>query len=141
MSRRIYVAAPLTLLAEARTMAARLTAAGHVVVSTWHAGEPTIAEEAGLSLDAQTQIATQCLGEIERADALVLLYGGPTDRHGSFLETGYALGRWLPVVAVRTSDFALPTILLRHPYVIHTDGDLESLGSQGVARALKEACR
>lgn len=113
MSRRIYVAAPLTLLAEARTMAERLIAAGHVVVSTWHVGSPTVAQEAGMDAADRMDLADTCVDEIYSSDALVLLYGPLTSRHGSVFEAGLAAGSGIRVFAVpATPDAVLPTILL-----------------------------
>lgn len=138
---KVYIAASLFLLPYAKHLAEGLLGQGIEVVSTWHGGEPTPAQERGMDPTERTALAQQCFAEIDSADALVLLYGGPTDRHGSFLETGYALGLGLPVVAVRTGAFALPTLLLQHPFVFHPEGELAWLGSEGVCRALREASK
>ena len=117
---RVYVAAPLPLLISARAVAGILARAGHVIVSTWHTGEPTIAIERTLSREEMGRIGGQCLDEVGDADALMLLYGPETTRSGSVLETGFALGRGLPVVAMPIgADASLPTMLLRARGVRH----------------------
>ena len=109
---RIYVAAPLHHLAEAKAMAARLTAAGQTIVSTWHAGEPTVAGEAGLTVPDYMAVADTCVSEVLASDTLVLLYGAETTRHGSVFECGIAYGDGMRIVTCAlTPDAVLPTIL------------------------------
>lgn len=117
---RLYVAAPLPLLVSARAVAEILARAGHVIVSTWHTGEPTVSMERALSRKNMGRIGNQCLDEVAGADALVLLYGPETTRSGSVLEAGFALGRGLPLIAVPIgADACLPTMLLRARGVRH----------------------
>lgn len=132
----VYIAASLQLLSSAKFLSWELAREGIEVVSTWHTGRPTIAEEKTMSVDDQRRLATRCLDEIYDADALVLLYNDG-DRKGSYLETGYAMGRGIPVVAVRTGAFPLPTLLLTHHSVVHAEVELEQLGPQGVAAYLR----
>lgn len=134
---RVYIAASLPLLSFAKILAEGLAEEDVEIVSTWHEGEPTIASEATMSADEAHDLAWGCVCEIDDADALVLLYDGG-NRKGSFLETGYALGRNKPVLAVRTGAFPLPTILLRHPDVAHAEGSLQLIGAEGVAAYLRE---
>ena len=138
---RIYIAATLPLLPFVKELADGLRAEGLEVVSSWHEGEPTIEAEGVMSVDRQTEIAAQCFGDIDKADALVLLFGEPTERHGSFVELGYALGRGKPTVAISAGLFPLPTILLLDGRVRCPSLDLASLGSDGVARHVREMLR
>ena len=65
-----------------------------VVVSSWHEGEPTIEAEERLGVRLQGgQNRGAVFPRIDKADALVLLFGSPTGSTGSFVELGYALGR------------------------------------------------
>lgn len=136
----VYIAAALPLLSFAKILAEGLAEEDIEVVSTWHEGEPTIEQERTMSATEAHDLAWGCLSEIDDADALVLLYDGG-DRKGSFVETGYALGRDKQVLAVRTGSFPLPTVLLRHPDVTHAEGSLQLIGAEGVAAYLREAGR
>jgi len=110
---RIYVAAPLPLIADARAMARRLASAGHRVTSSWHDGNPTVELEAAMTAPGRMALADACEGEVLASSALVLLYGPETTRHGSVFEAGIAYGVGLRVIAVATSERAvLPTALL-----------------------------
>lgn len=121
---RIYIAAPLPLLAHAQELATYLRRT-HTVVSTWHDGSPTVAQDTALSSADAAALASRCIAEVQSCDTLVLLYGPETTRHGSIFEAGVALGAGKRVVALNTgADAALPTILLKHPVVWH--GALES---------------
>ena len=138
---RIYIAAPLPLLDVAKSVAADLRKRGFAIVSTWHKGTPTVAIENAMGAEARHEIARQCAGEVFRADALVLLYGPETSRHGSILETGVALGRGLPVVPIAaTADAVLPTILLSAFLRCHRPAlSLDALGPDGVAYHVRKA--
>lgn len=138
---RVYIAAPLPLLPFVKVLAEGLRECGLEVVSTWHEGEPTIEAEERLGVRLQEEIAARCFREIDKADALALLFGSPTERHGSFVELGYALGKGKGVVAVAVGLFPLPTILLLDPRVKCLSLDLASLGSDGVARHVRTALR
>ena len=117
---RVYVAAPLPLIADARAMARRLVAAGHRVTSSWHDGNPTVEIEAAMAPADLMELADACEGEVLASSALVLLYGPETTRHGSVFEAGIACGVGLRVIAVATSERAvLPTALLWAGGVIH----------------------
>ena len=110
---RVYVAAPLPLIADARAMARRLVAAGHRVTSSWHDGNPTVELEAAMAVPDRMALADACVDEALASSALVLLYGPETTRHGSVFEAGVAYGVGLRVIAVATSERAvLPTALL-----------------------------
>jgi len=117
---RVYVAAPLPLIADARAMARRLATAGHRVTSSWHDGNPTVEIEAAMAPADLMELADTCVGEVLSSSALVLLYGPETTRHGSVFEAGIAYGVGLRVIAVATSERAvLPTALLWAGGVIH----------------------
>lgn len=110
---RVYVAAPLPLIADARAMARRLATAGHRVTSSWHDGNPAVELEAAMAVPDRMALADTCVGEVLSSDALVLLYGPETTRHGSVFEAGVAYGASIRVIAVATSERAvLPTALL-----------------------------
>ena len=114
---RIYIAAPLPLLAHAQELAAYLRRT-HEVVSTWHDGSPTVAEDTALSSAEAAALARRCVSEVLSCDTLVLLYGPETTRHGSVFEAGIALGAGKRVVALNTgADAVLPTVLLHHSLV------------------------
>lgn len=118
----VYIAAPLHLLSVARFVAGQLRERGMRVVSEWHTGTPSEEGEATLSTVEQGEIATGCLQEIDHADAVLVLYGEQTHRHGHALEAGYAMARGALVVAAPVSGSAvLPTLLLRHPSVAHCE--------------------
>jgi len=140
---RIYVAAPLPLLAEAKIAAAWLLAEGYTVASSWHAGSPTVEAERAADPEALQEAARTCAAELFRIDVLVLLTGPETTRHGSVLEAGVALGRGLPVVVVQTTKGApLPTILLPAFLRCHLPAcTLAELGSGGLARWVDRALR
>lgn len=141
MSKRIYVAAPLPLLENAKTAARWLREQDFTVVSTWHLGRPTVEQERAMEPEDRQTLARQCAGELFRADALVLLYGPESTRHGSVLEAGVALGRGLPVVPVATERTApLPTILL--PAFLRCQRPactLSELGPGGLAYHVRKA--
>lgn len=139
---RVYIAAMLPLLDEAKMLADGLCGEGLDVVSTWHNGAPTVAEEEAQGIEAQAETAERCLAEVNQADVLVLLYGVPTSRHGSFAEAFYALGLGKPVVAIPTAAYPLPTILLLgHRRVRRTALTLAALGSAAVAYHVRQALR
>ena len=96
----VYVASALTLRARARSVAAELREAGIRVVSSWHAqSTATVEAERRLADEERAEIAEQCRGEIRQCDALVIILGPPTTRHGSFCEAELArhLGKTLTV--------------------------------------------
>lgn len=137
MSRRIYIAAPLTLLADARAAAELVNGWGHEVVSTWHQGEATIGLERTMSDEDVGAIGTQCLAEVGRAEVLLLLYGSRVMRCGNVLEAGFALGRGTPVIAVPVvADASIPTRMLHGRGVRH----LPFPGMHALWAVLGEAC-
>ena len=138
---KVYIAASLPLLSFAKIVAEGLTAEGFDVVSTWHAGEPTVSFERMMPHAEKATLANRCLEEIRSADALVLLYDGESQRHGSYLETGYALGLGKRVVAVAAMRSALPTILLLADGVTVAESDLGRIGTHGMAALLREEVR
>ena len=138
---RVYIAATLTLLPKVKELADGLRAEGIEVVSTWHEGTPSVEAEEVMSVDRQTEIAAQCFREIDGADALVLLFGGPTERHGSFVELGYALGKGKRIVAVAADFFLLPTILLRDSRVRHAILNLYWLGPAHMTVVVRDMLR
>lgn len=140
---RVYVAAPLPLLDEAKKAAVWLRAEGYWVSSSWHAGDPTVESERAAEPEDLQEMARTCAAELFRTDVLVLLIGTETTRHGSILEAGVALGRGLPIVVVGTCAGALlPTVLLsafmRCQRPVCT---LDELGAGGIAYWVKQAVR
>lgn len=116
---RIYIAAPLPLLAHAQELAAYLHNT-HEVVSTWHEGSPTVAQDAALTSAEAAALARKCVSEVLASDTLVLLYGPETTRHGSVFEAGVAFGASKRLVALSVGpNVVLPTVLLRHPCAWH----------------------
>lgn len=120
---RVYIAAPLPLIAEARRVSTELARSGVDVISTWHHGGPTVDSERALPPGIMGTIGDTCFAEITSADALLLIYGPPTERCGSILETGFALGLGRSVFVIgRSTDLTepvLPTRLLHAPRVTH----------------------
>lgn len=139
----VYIAAPLTLLRDAKRAAALLAEDQECeVVSSWHAGAPTVEAERALSPDEATELAERCLREVERCDVLLLLYGPPTDRHGSIWEAAWAARAGRAVCAVAARERAkLPTILLRAAPRLHRPA--LTLGELGAAIGwhVREAAR
>lgn len=130
---RVYIAATLPLLPFVKELANGLRERGLEVVSTWHEGEPSVEAERRMGGAQAASVASQCFADIDEADALVLLYGEPTERHGSFVELGYALGKGKAVLSVYTGLFPLPTILLLDSRVRRASLDLATLGAARVA--------
>lgn len=137
----VYIAGSLHLLPYAKHLAEGLAGESVEVVSTWHAGVPTAEQERGMDPTERTALAQRCFSEIDSADALVLLYGGPTERHGSFLETGYALGRGKVVRVFSTGPYDLPTILLSGLPMAGAWDAYYCQGPDGIARKLREAVK
>lgn len=137
---RIYLAATLPLLSVVRDLAFDLRG-DFEVVSTWHDDTPTVEGERTLSRREQAGIAGLCLREVALADALVLVYGAPTARHGATAEAFFALGQATPVVAVGASAGApLPTILLLGSRLVtRPELPLPELGAGGVAYHVRQA--
>lgn len=98
----IYIAAPFQLRTVAQALQMRLEAEGFVVTSSWLQGDVMPDEQAATVIDH--------LGDIDRADGLVLLNpqewadAGTGGRH---FETGYAYnaGKAVFVVGARTQVF------------------------------------
>ena len=99
----VYIAAPLTLLRDAKRAAALLAEDQECeVVSSWHAGAPTVEAERALSPDEATELAERCLREVERCDVLLLLYGPRPTGMGSIRRRQAArAGRAVCAVAAR----------------------------------------
>lgn len=98
----VYVASALPLKARAQRVAAELREAGIRVVSSWHAqSTATVEAERKLTDEERAEIAEQCRGEIRQCDALAIILGPPTTRHGSFCEAEYARVAGKRVVALR----------------------------------------
>jgi len=92
----VYVAASLSLLSQAQEVAASLRDHGFRVNASWLGQQPSIEGERRLSDHDLARIGTQCLREVEDADALVLVVGpNPAGRIGSYIEARHArtLGR------------------------------------------------
>lgn len=136
---KVYIAASLHLLPYAKHLAEGLAAEGFDVVSTWHGGEPTAAQERSMDPTERATLARQCFAEIDAADALVLLYGEPTTRCGSILETGYAIGRGKIVRVFSTGAYDMPTILLSGLPLAGVWDAYYCLGPDGIANKLREA--
>lgn len=115
----IYIAAPLFLLKQVKMRADVLQLLGWNIVSTWHQGAPTVAEDQAILRAADASLATQIVAELEAADALFLIYGPPNDRKGHCVEAGIAIGRKIRVYCVPSGpDAMLPTPLLLHPSIV-----------------------
>lgn len=137
MSRRTYIAAPLTLLTEARAAAELVHSWGHDIVSTWHVGEATIALERTMSDADVGALGDRCLAEVGRCNTLVLLYGPRVMRSGNVLEAGFALGRGTLVIAVPvTRDAEIPTRMLHGRGIQH----LPYPGMHALWAVLGEVC-
>lgn len=95
---KIYIAAPIGSIAYVKSIAAELTARGHKITSSWHAGKLLAPTDAGLSEMERSKISAQAFYEIGNSDAMLLIahkYG-----RGSLVEAGYAIGMDLYVVAL-----------------------------------------
>ncbi len=111
---RVYVAAPLPLLAKARQAAGALRSEGVRVVSTWHESSPTVEGDEALSPVEQAEAARCCLHEVQDATLLLLLYGEASSRHGNIWEAATAAARKVPILSVPVcKDAVFPTIFLR----------------------------
>lgn len=111
---RIYIAATLTLRHEAQDLARILTAEGHTITSSWHTREDsTVEREVDMGGAERERIALRNFGDVNDSNALVLLLGEPATRHGSFIETGYALAAGkLVFVAPSSLDAAEVPLML-----------------------------
>lgn len=86
----------------ANELAAALTAAGHVVVSTWHTDGET-REPVG-NAGWWRKRADYNFALIETADVLALVAGPERYPGGKFVEAGYAMKEGLRVVTVGTVE-------------------------------------
>lgn len=94
----VYIACNLGRRDLAVEVGRALVRAGHRIASSWHDDHrATVASEASLSVAEETAIRERCFREVASADALVLV-ACPGERHGAHVESGYALGRDIPVV-------------------------------------------
>lgn len=80
--------------AQARALAEKLKAKGHVVLSTWHDTDER--PELGDSV-AWAKNANRNFCQISESYALVLLAGPDKYTGGKFVEAGYAIGQGVPV--------------------------------------------
>ena len=112
---RIYIAAPLRRIEDARALATLLHGARLDVASTWH--RLAIAKPNGVHPDAALTDA-QCAGladtnrrDLATADACVMLFG---HGRGHVHESGLAAGRGLAIVWVGDdAEWLLETAMLR----------------------------
>ena len=102
----VYLCSASGNRAAARSEAARLEAEGFRVLSTWHA-IPPYDRSSEHRLDANTQgvIAAGCLGEIERADIVLVL--GHAEMRGALVEVGWALAREKRVIWIGDRSVSL----------------------------------
>jgi len=114
VSRVVYIAARLDRALDVRRIAARLSAMGHRVVSTWQGGNHSRRADARLSPVEHHRAAARCYAEIARVDTLILL-ADPKGR-GSLVEFGVAVGRGLVVIVVQPDRYV--TLMLDAPGVI-----------------------
>jgi len=88
--------------------AAALRELGDEIVSTWHDGAMTRADEVWLSAGssddlrfaAGEEINATCYKEIEQADLIVAILGSPSTTGGSDSEIGYVTKANIPVVVI-----------------------------------------
>jgi nucleoside 2-deoxyribosyltransferase len=97
-TRTIYIAAPLPLLSFARQLASVAKMQGLTVVSTWHTLDVTVEDDNRALAAKDATLGDTCFAEIDRAAAVLLVYGEATTRHGSIAEAGYAHGQRKPVL-------------------------------------------
>lgn len=106
-SKRLYIAAPFSLIVSARLLANRLRQEGFEITSMWLSEDPTTTDH---SQAANEQRARTDLWDIARADAFVLINpeefrnSGTGGRH---VETGCAMMLHMPifVLGVTTNVF------------------------------------
>lgn len=129
---------------DARELAAKLTAAGHAVVSSWHESHeprPDMHDGAAWAKNAERN-----LKEIDSAEALVLI---ASDDHvaaiqhvrgGKFVETGYALNHALgsggPLVVTLGG---VENGMLYHPAVRHVVTPAELIDLLAAGRSSRPA--
>lgn len=94
----IYIAAPIGSIAYANSIAAELTARGHKITSSWHAGELLAPTDSELSQEQRKKIANTAFEEILSSHALLLI--AKKDGRGSLFEAGVAVGAGINVIAI-----------------------------------------
>lgn len=100
---RIYLAASFSHRPEMERIADALTLAGHTVTSRWvyDRNDQNTNDVVMSRPDLARAIAERDLEDIDAAEILVTFtYEGPNSRGGRHIETGYAIGRGMPVVTV-----------------------------------------
>ena len=114
----VYLAARFGRQSEMRQRRLDLLEVGVAVTSHWLDEDPSGANEFDLTEEERQSIARLDLGDVARADALVLFTEERTpDRNsagiGRHIETGYALARGKPVFVVGPTE----TVFHSHPRV------------------------
>jgi hypothetical protein len=109
---RIYIAASTADIERARSVAARLYAAGHHILSTWHARPLATlpGQDHTLSAAARHDLAEANHRDLEAADTFVLLWS-PACR-GALVEAGVAVGSDHFVSCVAVGDPQAATLML-----------------------------
>jgi nucleoside 2-deoxyribosyltransferase len=109
---RVYLAAPYAARAQVRTYRDELVRVGFSVTSSWldethEIGSGTVGAATDLPPDDVAAHASIDLYDIDRSDLLVVLtadqsdmVGGTGTSGGRHVETGYAIGKGLPVLVV-----------------------------------------
>jgi nucleoside 2-deoxyribosyltransferase len=111
---RWYIAAPLTLRAEAANLAVVLREQGNAIVSTWH-DDPlsTVEYERACTDLRKVEIALEIREQIRSCDVMLVLVGPRSDRCGHCWEAGYGEGLGKDVRVFYSDLHAeLPTILM-----------------------------
>lgn len=115
---RFYVAAPLTRLDDAKTVASVVRDAGFEVASTWHEGKPSPQKEMAMLPEELQLISLTCRAEIRACDVVLLLKvtraeRTKADRWGNTFEAGFAAALGKRIVTIDTCTMStVPTALL-----------------------------
>ena len=98
-TRRVYLAAKYSRMAEMRGYRDELTAMGHTVTSTWINGNESQSDESDAANKDLSRWAYECIADIDDADAIILFTGGEQSP-GRNIEFGYALGTETPIFII-----------------------------------------
>ena len=117
MSRRIYVAAPLSEVARAREAAGVVLQLGGMVASTWHEEvHRSGADKDPLDEVSRARVVASLVRDLLRSDMLVALADQGRPR-GTLVEVGYALALSRPVLWLTPHEEAERCIFDAHPRV------------------------
>ncbi len=126
---RIYLAAPLALVNDAKFASRHMVSRGHEVVSTWHEFVFR-GDKDPLNPVARREILELNIRELEKAQFVVAImtYGVP---RATYSEIGYALALSIPVVWIGDGNV---NIFNAHPLST-------TVPFSGMASSLDEVCR